>query len=155
MMRPFGGPVLDGARELFARHGLRCTRQRELLYEALCACTSHPTAEELFRMTHRSEGAADPDPLSLATVYNTLDALIACGLARRLASPGGPTRYDADVTDHVHVSTGDGRILDLPPDLSERVLSRVPESLLDEIGRRMGVRVAGLTVQVHADPRRA
>lgn len=101
-------------------------------------------------MTHPSQGAGDPDPLSLATVYNTLDALVGCGLARRLACPGGATRYDADVTDHVHVSTGDGRILDLPPDLSERLLSRVPASLLDEIGRRLGVRVAGLTVQVHA-----
>lgn len=133
------------ARDLFHRRGLRCTRQRELLYEALRMTTAHPTAEEL--LTSLGGKSAE---LSLATVYNTLDALEGAGLVRRLPSRRGnaPARYDADVTSHVHVSTSDGRVLDLPHKISERIMAAVPAELLDEVERITGVRVGGLHVEV-------
>src|SRR5688572_10620027 len=59
----------DCTRELFAQHGLRCTRQRQTLFETLRACRCHPTAEELYRMLPCSGG------MSRATVYNTLETL--------------------------------------------------------------------------------
>ena len=80
-------------------------------------------------------------------------ALIAAGLARRLPCPGGACRYDADVRDHVHLCLADGRLLDLPQDLSGRMLGGVPESALEELEKRLGVSVAGLSIQVMAAER--
>ncbi len=132
-------------RGLLERHGLRCTKQREQIYGALAATRSHPTAEDLFAAVRVSEPG-----MSLATVYNTLEALTEVGLARRLASPSGACRYDADTSNHVHLMMDDGRLVDLPEDLSERLVAGVPQSVLDELARRLGVRVAGVSIQVAA-----
>lgn len=133
-------------RSLFSRHGLRCTRQRENLYKALASVKSHPTAEELFQMVSPTLG----DGLSLATVYNTLEAFTERGLCRRIPCPGGACRYDAQMHDHVHVTTTDGRIFDVPEDLSRALLAGVPSATLREVERRLGIRVSGLSVQVVA-----
>src|SRR5688572_33199603 len=96
----FRSPALEvSVREVFARRGLRCTRQREILYEVLAECRSHPTAEDLFRLAAvraGTPGCCDGglEPMSLATVYNALDAFVAAGLARRIACPCGPARFD-------------------------------------------------------------
>lgn len=144
-------PDVSDVRELFARHGLRCTRQRELVYEALAATRCHPTAEELLHLTS-SRVAPGEAALSLATVYNTLEVFTEVGLARRLPCPQGTgaCRYDADTTDHVHLARADGQIVDLPQDLSDGLLSRLPPDLLAEVQRRMGVRVSGVSLQVVA-----
>lgn len=138
------------ARGIFERYGLRCTRQREQIYEALASTRCHPTAEELFTAVRASEPG-----LSLATVYNTLEALTEVGLARRMPCPSGSgvCRYDADISDHVHVAMHDGRLVDLPHDLSSRLIETIPDDLLDELERRMGVRVGSLNIQVLAEAR--
>ena len=132
-------------RELFREHGLRCTRQREAVYRALASTDQHPTAEEL-----RQSVADDAGGMSLATVYNTLAALCEAGLCRRISCSEGTRgcRFDADTTNHAHLVTPDGRVIDLPKDLSDRVLAELPSDLLDEITNRTGFRVGGLTVQV-------
>src|SRR5262245_34815495 len=132
-------------REIFERRGLRCTRQREAVYAALATTKSHPTAEELFHVVQASEPG-----MSLATIYNTLEALMAAGLARRLPCPGGACRFDADVRDHVHLSLPDGRVVDLPDDLSVRMLDGVPGGAIADLERRLGIRVAGVSIQVIA-----
>lgn len=136
-------------RAIFAQHGLRCTRQRELVYAALAATDTHPTAEELHTTVRRE----DPG-VSLATVYNTLDALTAAGLARRIPCPtaGGPCRFDADTGPHIHMAIGGSRVVDLPSDLSERLLAALPAELLSEVERRMGVTVRAVNIQLDADP---
>jgi Fe2+ or Zn2+ uptake regulation protein len=133
-------------REVLDKNGLRCTRQREVIYEALAATKAHPTAEELFS----SVRAVEPG-LSLATVYNTLEALSSCGLVRKLPSPGGACRFDATVCDHVHLSTSDGRIMDAPEDLSDRLLSGISAEVIAELEQRLGVRVRGLALRVDAE----
>lgn len=132
-------------RERITRHGLRGTRQRCLLYGALCQTRHHPTAEELFQSVR-----ADEPALSLATVYNTLEAFTRVGLCRKIACAhgSGACRYDADMTRHVHLVTGDGRVLDLPDDLSERILSRLPPDLAREISRRLNVPAEQVSVQL-------
>lgn len=132
--------------ERFTRSGLRRTRQREVVYRALAHACSHPTAEELLRLAH--DHTRD---LSLATVYNTLDALVRAGLCRRIApAAGGAWRYDADMHPHAHVTREDGSLIDLPDDLSQRLL-RLDPDLLAEVERRLGVKVRGVAVQVVAD----
>lgn len=133
-------------RERFKEHGLRTTRQRELLYSILWSSTCHPTAEELFQTVR----ATDPG-LSLATVYNTLEALLDCKLCRKLnPCDGGPARFDADLSEHGHVAMGDGRFVDIPEDLSRELLARLGTDLVAKIEERMGVKVESVNLQLIA-----
>jgi len=137
---------VEQIRELFRTHNVRCTHQREMVYGGLAATPAHPTAEELYHTLH----ATDPN-ISLATVYNSLDALSDVGLVRKVPSGLGPCRYDAETEPHVHVSTPDGRVMDAPLDLSERLLRCLPRDVIAEIERRMGVSIARVNVQMVAD----
>lgn len=132
-------------RAIFTRHGLRATRQREAAYLALRSCNEHPTAEQLMGLAHRLE----PE-LSQATIYNTLDTLVDCGLANRLpaTTSGGACRYDANTSEHVHMVLSDGRIIDVPADLSQRLLDSVPQSLLHELAQRTGVECSGIKIEL-------
>lgn len=133
-------------RELFERHGLRCTRQRVALYEALRACMEHPTAEELH---NRLQPAGRR--VSRATVYNTLEALCKAGLARRLPTPNGCCRYDGDLNEHLHVHVRDsGEILDVPQELGGQLLQSLPQATISRIEREMGVKVEGVIIQLVA-----
>lgn len=111
---------LEAARLCLRDHGVRPTRQRELVYRTLASTDTHPTADELLHAV-RAEDAS----VSQATVYNTLETLTASGLARRLPSraAGGPCRYDADIRPHVHLATPDGRVTDAPDAVSEAILA--------------------------------
>jgi len=104
-MRPHDHTALP---QFFHDHGLRCTRQRELIYSALSHTTAHPTAEDLHRTVRHDEPG-----LSLATVYNTLDTFVDRGLCRKIpsAAGNGPSRYDADTHAHAHVILDDGTTL--------------------------------------------
>lgn len=138
-------PESDQLRQIFSVYGLRTTRQRESVYRALCGCCDHPTAEQLLSLVHET----DPD-VSQATVYNTLDTLVDCGLANRIAAStsGGACRYDAYIGEHVHMILDDGRILDVPADLSERLIQSVPNELLDELSTRLGVTCSGIKIEL-------
>ena len=138
-------------RELLAHHRIRCTAQRRVLYEALVADKSHPTAEELYRSV--KPGTVG---LSRATVYNTLDTLCDAGLARKLPSNSGCCRYDADVSEHLHVSfREDGTIRDVPGELGVKLTKELPHHIIAEIERRMGVEIEGINIQLVATRRPA
>lgn len=132
-------------RAVFREHGLRWTLRRERVYAALAMSRSHPTADALHELVgHEDRG------LSLATVYNALDALVEHGLARRLSVGGGPQRFDADMSEHAHVTTPEGGIADLPADLSRAILGSIDGAVLAEVERRLGVRVGGVRVELEA-----
>lgn len=152
---------------LFAVRGLRCTRQRVRIFSALADSKSHPTAEELHGMigagatflarplAHESD-ADDPQSVSLATVYNTLETLCRAGLAKRLPSAsvasigatGGGARYEADLHEHLHLTLADGGVVDVPEDLSAKLLASIRPELVREVERRMGVRIARIRVDL-------
>ena len=136
---------MDAIRRAFRDAGLRHTRQREAVYAALADTCSHPTAEELHDLVKQAEPG-----LSLATVYNSLEALSDAGLCRRLPSNGGPTRFDADLSDHIHLVLPDGRVQDVPVDLAKRVLDALPEDLRASLEASTGVAMSGLGVQLVA-----
>jgi len=140
--------LVSTTQELFAKHRLRCTRQRVALFDALRDCVTHPTAEELFQMVgNRSPG------LSRATVYNTLDTLCESGLARRLATDGGASRFDADTEDHLHVRMrGTSKIVDVPMELGNRLIQQLPPAVLQEIERALHVKIDGISIQLLAHP---
>jgi Fe2+ or Zn2+ uptake regulation protein len=86
-----------GLTERLTTGGFRFTRQRERVYAVLLAKRDHPTAEEVFmRAKH-----AMPD-ISMATVYNCLDALVKCGLARQVTVERGATRFCPNMKEHCH-----------------------------------------------------
>jgi Fur family ferric uptake transcriptional regulator len=132
-------------RALFSRKGLRTTRQREIVLCELTRCNSHPTAEELLAAVRE----IDPD-ISQATIYNTLEAFVGCGIARRISSTlaGGACRYDADMGEHVHLVLEDGRVMDVPMDLSKQILDAVPESVLQELSQRVGFELSGIKIEL-------
>lgn len=134
-------------RALFARHDLRWTRQREAVYTALRETNRHPTPEQL----HHLVCAHDPS-ISLATVYNTLDALCDADLCRRFAIERGGSsnahRYDADTQDHAHVETTDGRLLDLPEALDDELQDAIPAELLRRIEHVMGVKLDRVAMRI-------
>jgi len=181
-------PTSADFRALFASHGLRYTRQRAALYATLAGTTSHPTAEELFEMTRRefargNDGRVPARGLSLSTVYNALETLVDRGLCRRMTCPGGvgtpgargagPCRFDADVSEHIHVVMADGSVRDVPGAIADRVLaglfgagedsqgntdSRVPSQaqaasrgIIGDVERAMGVRIKRASLQLIAE----
>ena len=143
---PQTNPSLDEAAvdRLFSERGLRCTKQRRGLYVALASTDRHPTAEELY------ERAQPHTPgLSLATVYNTLEAFCRAGLAQRLPNPGGPSRYDAAMHNHLHVrDLQSGQVVDAPEDLSEQMLEHLPQELVSDIESRLGFRLKQVEIQL-------
>jgi len=130
----------DALQQTFCEHGLRCTRQRRAVYDALTQSHSHPTADELFQMVKKLD-----DGMSLATVYNTLEAFCGAGLAYKISGCGGngSTRYDAGGDDHMHLRCRKtGHIVDAPHDLGERILEHIPRELIDELEARIGFTVS-------------
>src|SRR6187200_2743969 len=98
-------------REALMKCGRRFTRQRAEVFAFLRGASTHPTAEQVFAGVRR----VIPN-LSLATVYNALEALVAAGLASRLADDaGGPVRYDGRSEAHYHLRCQrTGQVRDLP-----------------------------------------
>lgn len=138
----------DRAKEMLRQHGLRATRQREDVYIALASTKCHKSADELF-----AEVRQDQPGMSLATVYNTLEALAQAGLCRRLPSPSGASRYDADVSEHAHLVTPEGTVMDVPMDLSERLYSSIDPEIIKQIEDRLGVSIEGISLELRgSDP---
>jgi Fe2+ or Zn2+ uptake regulation protein len=86
----------DPAEEL-ARRGLRATRQRLAVLRMLRQRPGHHTALDVHRRLLRQHPT-----LSQKTVYEILDALVAAGLAARVAHGGGPARYELRQERHYH-----------------------------------------------------
>jgi Fur family transcriptional regulator, iron response regulator len=102
--------------------GLRPTRQRLALAQILFGSGDrHITAEALL-----AEAEAADVPVSLATVYNTLNQFEDAGILRQVAIEGGKTFFDTNISDHLHfyisgknalvdIDANDLKITGLPP----------------------------------------
>jgi Fur family peroxide stress response transcriptional regulator len=67
------------------------------VYEVLLSRRDHPTSQEVFTR------AKDTMPgISLATVYNCLEALTQVGLIRQVNLDRAPTRYCPNLDEHAH-----------------------------------------------------
>jgi hypothetical protein len=73
---------------------------------------------------------------------------------RKIPTPEGGARFDADTSDHMHLMLADGAVRDVPSDLGRRFLEHIPDSLVEELESRMGVRVRRVSVSVVADAAR-
>src|SRR5215469_3164379 len=77
--------------------GFRFTPQRQQVYDVLLEERDHPTAEEVFIRAKRGM----PE-ISMATVYNCLDALVRSGVARQVTVDRGATRFCPNMREHCH-----------------------------------------------------
>jgi Fe2+ or Zn2+ uptake regulation protein len=94
--------------------GWRFTRQRAAVFDYLSSVHTHPTADEVFEAVRPIVPS-----ISLATVYKSLEALVACKLAAKLCFGDGPARYDCRTDNHYHIrclKTGQVRDLPIPHD---------------------------------------
>jgi Fur family transcriptional regulator, peroxide stress response regulator len=95
--------------EQLAATGFRFTQQRRQVYDVLLQKQDHPTAEEVFIRAKR----AMPD-ISMATVYNCLDALVQAGVARQVKIERGAARFCPNMHAHWHFHcTGCGGVFDV------------------------------------------
>jgi len=94
--------------------GFRFTPQRQHVYDVLMGERDHPTAEEVFIRSKREM----PD-ISMATVYNCLDALVKCRLVREVNLDRMARRYCPNMREHHHFycdECGGAYDIDLSPD---------------------------------------
>ena len=91
------GAVVRQFNDRLAASGLRLTPQREQVYQVLLAHRDHPTAEQVFLRAKPKM----PD-ISMATVYNCLDALVKCGLVRLVNVERSATRFCPNMREHFH-----------------------------------------------------
>ncbi len=125
----------DSATRQLREAGLRLTPQRRAVIEALAGDTTHPLADDVARRV------ADRIPgVSLSTVYKTLHEFAAIGLVRELDLPGA-MRFDADVSDHLHLLCDDcGTVVDIPS-------SAALESALRDTTRGLSVSSVDITLK--------
>jgi len=98
----------DSAEDVLRRKGLKLTRQRSALLDAMFASHRHFSAEDLHR-----ELDGEGQRVSIATIYRTLSVLAEEGLLQRLDVGNGRVLYEHTVghTHHDHMVCVDcGRI---------------------------------------------
>ncbi len=122
--------------------GLRITRQRLAVYDQLLRL-DHPTAEEVYRRVQ-----AGLESVSLATIYKALEALVACGLADKIMTMDGSSRYDARRDGHYHLRClKTGAVEDLQTRFDPELIQKLDPKLADDLGRK-GFQVTGYRLEV-------
>ena len=112
--------------------GLRMTRQRQEIYRILIEHRNHPTANEVFMR------AKDRLPnISLATVYNCLEALVQHGIIRQVNFERESSRYCPNLHEHGHfhdATTGIIHDVDFKPGISlADVLNLPPGAVIEDV----------------------
>ncbi|MDQ7842979.1 MAG: transcriptional repressor [Armatimonadota bacterium] len=124
--------------ERLRRHGRRMTVQRRAVLEAMAALGCAQDAEAIHQRARRAHGR-----LGLVTVYRTLEAFVAEGLAERVFFGDGRARYELQDRRHHHhlVCLGCGRVARLegcrlppPPQLGRLHGFRVTAHRLELFG---------------------
>ena len=90
--------------------GLRMTPQRSQVYEILMSHRDHPTAAEVYE-----RAKSNMPGISLATVYNCLEALVQHGAVRQVHFERESSRYCPNLTAHGHFHDEQtGTVIDVP-----------------------------------------
>ncbi len=84
-------------RRTLQENGHRYTDQRAAVFRLVASSRVHPTAEDVFLGVR-----TDVPGISLATVYNSLETLVNCGLAKKLTPPEGSARFCGRTEPHHH-----------------------------------------------------
>jgi Fe2+ or Zn2+ uptake regulation protein len=86
--------------------------------------------------------------LSLATVYNALEALVQARLANKLSYGDNSARYDCRSDEHYHLRDEQtGEIRDLPARFDADLIKKLDPELLSQLSR-IGFQVTGYRLEV-------
>jgi Fur family transcriptional regulator, peroxide stress response regulator len=109
----------------FEASGRRITPQQRAILGYVAGRSDHPSARQI----HRGLSSRLPRP-SLATVYNTLTAMVELGLVREVDFEATDNRYDTNLEPHINLVCGRcGSICDVDHDLPIP-----PEAIRSELG---------------------
>ena len=88
--------------------GVKLTRQRQIVLDAIQSGDHHPTAAEVF------DAAREKMPgISFATVYNSLRYLKDAGFVHEITFGNGASRYDRETDRHDHaICSQCGKLVD-------------------------------------------
>jgi Fur family ferric uptake transcriptional regulator len=130
------------ARETFTQYlkkgNYRITPERFRVLDAVIAKSGHFDADELF-LNMRSEGSM----VSRATVYNTLDLLLECGIVSRYRFGENHARYEKTfgIPQHHHlICTECGNILEFTSGKIEKIQA--------EVSRQMNFKATSHSLQI-------
>lgn len=84
--------------ELFRHRGLKVTPQRQCIFRTLHGDDSHPTAHAVFQSVREQMPT-----ISLRTVYQTLNDLVALGEIQQVDVGTGAARFDPATSNHHHL----------------------------------------------------
>jgi Fe2+ or Zn2+ uptake regulation protein len=138
-------PALDptALRLALEAAGWRCTPQRIAVYDHLGRAEHHPTAEEVYQAVRTTI----PN-ISLATVYKSLETLVACGLAAKLTHGNGSARYDARRDRHYHLRClRSGVVEDLPTSYDPDLIAKIDPDLPQVLSQK-GFRITGYRLEL-------
>ena len=123
--------------------GVRITRQRAALLDALAVADDHPDAVELQRRAER-----DVPGISLSTVYRTLTSLEEQGVILRHQFEGTPARFEhAEAAHHDHmIDVETGQVMEFRSDRIERLQA--------EIAAELGYEIVRHRMELYVRPRR-
>ena len=109
------------------RQGLRMTRQRRKILQALCELSGHASAERIHEMVAKSE-----DDVDLSTVYRTLERLRDLRILSQTDLGRGCAEYEivAGQPHHHLVCQRCGRVIDL----DHRFLAPMAEAIREDLG---------------------
>jgi Fur family ferric uptake transcriptional regulator len=114
-------------RDYIARHGLKTSRQRELIAEVFFQAGGHMSIDELLDRVRK-----DDPHIGQATVYRTMKLLTKCGLAEPRQFGDGHTRYEPHTTEEEHhdhlICTSCGKIVEFVNTQIEQLQTRVAKS---------------------------
>ena len=123
--------------------GCRYTAQRAAVYAYLEQVHHHPTAEQVYRAVRRRI-----PHISLATVYNALEALVESQLANKLTNGADSARYDCGGEEHYHLrDVKTGEVRDIPIEFDANLLEKLDPKLLKDLARH-GFQVTGYRLEV-------
>lgn len=70
---------------------------------------THPTAETLYKLAQRHLPS-----IALGTIYRNLSKMVEAGEIVKIPVPDAPDRFDADISDHMHIlCVSCGKIYDI------------------------------------------
>ena len=135
---------LDDVRAALQAAGSRFTAQRGAIWTYLASVEDHPTAEQVYQAVRRRI-----PQISLATVYNALEALVAARLATKITTGNGSARYDCRGEDHYHLRDVDtGEVRDLPAEFDGQLLEKLDPRLVERLAKQAGFTVTGYRLEV-------
>jgi Fur family peroxide stress response transcriptional regulator len=126
-------------RQRCRERGIRVTPQRLAVYRTLAQDLSHPSADTVHGRLRQ-----ELPTLSLATVYRVLESFEREGLVRRVSTPDGAGRFDANVRPHQHLVC---RVCRGVSDFEASSLARigVPRSVPTEFrAEELDIRIVGV-----------